>query len=213
MPPPPNRGRTAGAMGITRRRLAVAVAAGLVASLAAVAAAVYAFDVYLLVTGNRWGDHHFSVSAIPGGDSRPRWRVVADMRSTGIRSYPAAHPNRLPRPLRSAAGPLLPLGGVSNVATVLCNETGRYLVFESDEFGFNNPKGVWRPSVDMVAVGDSFTQGLCPPAAHHMIALIRRRFPATVNLGSVANGPLAMLGGIAEFVPFLRPRVVLWFHL
>jgi hypothetical protein len=36
----------------------------------------------------------------------------------------------------------LPLGGISNRPTVLCNETGQYTIFDSDERGFPNPKNI-----------------------------------------------------------------------
>ena len=55
---------------------------------------------------------------------------------------------------------LLPLGGVSNALTVLCNESGQYVTYESDEHGFRNPRGIWSSArADLAIVGQSFTQG------------------------------------------------------
>jgi len=34
---------------------------------------------------------------------------------------------------------LLPLSGISNATTVLCNESGEYSIYQSDRYGFNNP--------------------------------------------------------------------------
>ena len=63
-----------------------------------------------------------------------------------------------------------------------------------------------------VAVGDSFTQGACVPSDQNMVAEIRGRFPATLNLGMAGNGPLSELAAIKEYLPRRRPRVVLWFY-
>jgi hypothetical protein len=43
-----------------------------------------------------------------------------------------------------------------------------------------------------------------------MVARIRRRYPATVNLGRAGSGPLLMLALLREYLPGLRPKVVVW---
>ncbi len=59
---------------------------------------------------------------------------------------------------------LIPLGGISNTVTVLCNETGQFVTYTSDEHGFRNPAGMWTsPRLDLVALGQSQTQGYCVP--------------------------------------------------
>jgi hypothetical protein len=45
-----------------------------------------------------------------------------------------------------------------------------------------------------------------------MVAEVRARFPATLNLGMAGNGPLSELAAIKEYLPRRRPRVVLWFY-
>ena len=35
---------------------------------------------------------------------------------------------------------VLPLSGISNRVTVLCNESGKYAIYDSDQRGFHNPK-------------------------------------------------------------------------
>ena len=49
--------------------------------------------------------------------------------------------------------PMQPLGGVSNVETLITsNEDGRYESFRADGHGFNNPPGVWDlPRLDVAA--------------------------------------------------------------
>ena len=34
---------------------------------------------------------------------------------------------------------VFPLAGISNVETMLCNESGKWITFKSDRYGFNNP--------------------------------------------------------------------------
>jgi hypothetical protein len=107
---------------------------------------------------------------------------------------------------------VLPLGGVANALTVLCNESGTYVFYESDEFGFNNPKGLWQAKgVQVMALGDSFTQGYCVEPERNFVSLIRARYPLALNLGMSGNGPLLMLAALKEYGPSLRPRSVLWF--
>ena len=153
-------------------------------------------------------------------DSRTRYQVVLDLRSRGTRAYPAVFPARLSRtaldgtlraPLRIDGVEVLPLGGVANAPTVRCNESGPYVVYESDEFGFNNPKELWKADgVEVIALGDSFAQGSCVAPEHNFVSLIRARYPRTLNLGMSGNGPLLMLAALKEYGPTLRPRAVLW---
>ncbi|MBF0130654.1 MAG: hypothetical protein HQL33_11740 [Alphaproteobacteria bacterium] len=151
-------------------------------------------------------------------DKRSVGQVVAEGRAQGKPLFPSVFPFSLfsYRPdgtTGSALGDLLPLGGVSGVTTVSCNETGSFLIYESDAHGFHNPKGSWdgRP-VDLMAVGDSFTQGHCVASDRNFVARIRARHPRTVSVGMAGNGPLLMLASLREYLPLLKPKVVLWFY-
>ncbi len=155
-------------------------------------------------------------------DTRSRLQVVLDLQRAGIDAIPAIAPSMLLRPGENGnvksdiaidGTEVLPLGGVANKVTVLCNETGTYLIYRSDEHGFHNPQGQWTDGhVDIVTLGDSFTQGFCVPSDKNFVALIRRRWPATLNLGNQGNGPLAMLATLKEYAQPFRPKVVLWFY-
>jgi hypothetical protein len=144
-------------------------------------------------------------------DSRSKFEVVRDLRRQGVGAYPALFPAW--EGLSSGNSGLLPLGGIAGVTTVFCNEMGRFIVYESDEHGFHNPKGIWSsPAFDVAVLGDSFTQGACVPSEENFAGLIRRQFPTTLNLGMLGNGPLLMLAGLKEFLVDLEPRVVLWLY-
>ena len=61
------------------------------------------------------------------------------------------------------------------------------------------------------ALGDSFTIGACVPSDKNFVALIREHYLDTLNLGMLGEGPLTMLAALKEYLPLLKPKVVLWF--
>ncbi len=144
-------------------------------------------------------------------DRRTKLEVVTDLRKKGVDAYPSIPAQELLKAHAVGAG-LLPLGGISNKVTVLCNESGDYTIYESDEHGFHNPKGIWTARVDIAALGDSNVQGQCVASENNFVALIRNRYPGTLNLGVGGHGPLMMLATMKEYLRFVKPGVVLWFH-
>jgi hypothetical protein len=155
-------------------------------------------------------------------DLRDSREVAADLRAKGIdalRILPPGFQARFEKQTDRAAAnattsSIFPLGGgVSNTLTVLCNETGQFVSYNSDERGFRNTKGLWQSGhIDIVTIGDSFTLGECAPAGKYFVDLVRLQYPATLNLGMSGNGPLMELATLKEYVPPLRPKLVLWFY-
>lgn len=152
-----------------------------------------------------------------------RLHVVDQLGGPAARTYPAVEPVHLvwaraadaPSYLTADGAPLLPLADRARSRLVACQDEsgGGWRTYETDEHGFLNPPGLWaRAPVAVAAVGDSFTAGTCVPPEASMVALVRRRFPAAVNLGVPGSGPLMMLGVVREYLPALRPREVLWCH-
>jgi hypothetical protein len=150
-------------------------------------------------------------------DIRSALEVVSDLRNQGLDAH-GDLAGRLPlvagrSSLSSETGAILPLGGISRKLTVFCNETGRYVTYQSDEHGFNNPQGIWlRRPVSIAALGDSFTQGFCTAPDQTFMARIRNRFPETLTLGMVGSGPLLELATLKEYVTAIKPKTVLWFY-
>lgn len=110
---------------------------------------------------------------------------------------------------------ILPLATVANRLTVMCNESGQYVSYESDEHGFSNPRGIWgsgKLDVDVVALGDSFAHGYCVSPGDSFVGLIRRKFNATLNLGIAGLDPLLELAVWKEYGQFFKPKTVLWFY-
>ncbi|MCI0657508.1 MAG: GDSL-type esterase/lipase family protein [Acidobacteria bacterium] len=142
-------------------------------------------------------------------DPRMRLEVLQDLRRSGVEAWPLVFPADMSG--REASPSLFPLGGISKVTTVHCNEIGPYLIYRSDEHGFQNPPGLWElQELQVALVGDSFAQGNCVASDQNAAARIRADFPGTLNLGMEGNGPLAELAGIREFLPELHPRQVVW---
>lgn len=169
-------------------------------------AGLYAAEVWL----NPWRD-----------PDNVRLQVIAKLRRRGIDAVPAVTPYVFMRGPSLMPGlsyavtvhgrPTIPLAGIARRVTVDCKEDREWLVYESDEHGFHNPTGIWGGhGIELVAVGDSFTAGSCVPSGENMVARIRLWYPATLNLGMGGNGPLAMLAGMREYVPHLKPAAVLW---
>jgi PAS domain S-box-containing protein len=155
-------------------------------------------------------------------DRRRKVEVVMDLRNQGISAVPNIVPLELLSEqqdggLKSAINidgvEVLPVGGISNRAAVLCNETGEYSIYKADEHGFHNPRGIWKSRrVAIAALGDSFAEGSCVTSDKNFVALIRGRYPATLNLGKSGNGPMITLAALEEYLPWKQPEAVLWFH-
>jgi len=146
-------------------------------------------------------------------DPRTRSMVIEQMREQGeevlpgiSRDWPRLGPIRQQLPVN-----LFPLGDASRAKVVECNEGGRYVFLQTDEFGFNNPPGVLASrEVEIAIVGESFAVGHCVPPDQNLVAVIRRAHPRTVNLGMAGSNSLSMLGSFREYVEPLRPPLVLW---
>ncbi|MEO7859281.1 MAG: hypothetical protein ABIU05_02370 [Nitrospirales bacterium] len=141
-----------------------------------------------------------------GYDMRSRAEVIEDLHRQGVEAVPSipVTPILLREESSGALSPLitvdgkatLPFGGFANRTTVLRNESGDYVTYDSDPFGFHNSTHVWdRQSVEIGIAGDSYAHGFCVPSDENFAALIRKQIPSTLNLGMAGNGPLSELGG------------------
>jgi hypothetical protein len=155
-------------------------------------------------------------------DRRSKRDVVFDLRRQGdggavpmvYPSFLVHFPDSYPPELRDTfSHRLLPLGGLSNRTTVLCNEGGQWAVYRADEHGFRNPPGSWRAPPRVAIVGDSFSHGNCVSDGEDWAGALRKSMPGVLNLGMGGNGPLFMLATIREYLRPLKPRVVIWQYL
>lgn len=165
-------------------------------------------------------------------DTRSAWEIIREQRAAGTDAHPSFQPRALlvlnlnkglsqdelsnfsiseTWGVQIGGQHVLPLGGVANKHVVYCNEGGKWAEYESDEHGFNNPKGLWgRETLDVAMLGDSYTQAQCVAQDANAAHWIRQRFPGTVNLAMSGNGPLIELAGLEELVAAKKPKIVLW---
>lgn len=196
-------------------RLSPVIRVNLALSGLGVVFALYVAEMWFTFVQNPAATHGFSPRSADF-DSRSPLEVVSDLRKAGVDAH-ASFFGRLTmvdgrNSLSTPSGALLPLGGLSNRLTVFCNESGQYEKYQSDEHGFHNPPGLWSTDrAEIVALGDSFTQGTCVGSDQSFVARIRQVHPSTLNLGMSGSGPLFELATLEEYGPVLKPRTVLWF--
>ena len=152
-------------------------------------------------------------------DVRNRVDVLAEMRERHLNPVPAVTIGGLLGNKGLGSGgaidvnKLAPIGGISSSLTVLCNESGQYVTFESDEHGFRNPSGVWNQyHADLAVVGESFAQGYCVPDGKSFADLLRVKYPLTLNLGMSGESALLQLAAIREYLRGYMPKTVLWVY-
>jgi hypothetical protein len=152
-------------------------------------------------------------------DIRNRIDVLAEMRERHLNPVPAVRIGSLLADRGHGAttsivpDKLVPIGGVSRSLTVLCNESGRYITFKSDEHGFRNPSAVWNQHhADLAVVGESLAQGYCVPEGKSFADLLRAQYPVTLNLGTSGESALIQLAAIREYLPQFTPKIVLWIY-
>lgn len=111
----------------------------------------------------------------------------------------------------------LPLSGISNSKTILCNELGYYSIINTDQYGFNNPINEWdKKNVYAMLVGDSFVHGSCVNPPNDIGGVIRNNVSnsrAVLNLGQAGNAPLTQYATLREYLNNDRKvEKVVWFH-
>lgn len=149
-------------------------------------------------------------------DERSGWEVIRELRDRGRSAFPFVTPAHFQRgdlaPIVLGGERVLPLGGISNVTTVACNETGEWMVYDADEHGFNNPSGLYAARPEVVVVGDSFAHGTCLPRGQEFVSHLREALGPTIGVATHGSGPLGMLAQVREYAARLEPRRVLWFY-
>ncbi len=147
--------------------------------------------------------------------SKPElFQVVQGYRDRGFDTYPIVFPRwHLRRSATSNGDRFFPLAGVSNKHTLFCNETGEWVVYQSDEYGFNNPAGLYETQeLDILILGDSFAHGWCVEPDENVAGHLRQDDRKVLNLAYAATGPLIELATLREYGEPYQPKVVLWMY-
>jgi len=146
-------------------------------------------------------------------DKREKIEVINDLRSVGIDAYPNFLPIGYLDVLSKQNSQFLPLGGISNKTIVCCNENGYWSVYESDQYGFNNPENLYNQTqIDLVLIGDSFIEGSCVKPSENIAEGLRQFGYRVMNLGRAGHSPLLELATLVEYALHFKPKIVLWFY-
>ena len=104
------------------------------------------------------------------------------------------------------------LGGISNVETILCNESGKWEIYKSDRYGFNNfDENYDKKNIKIGIVGDSFLQGHCVSRDQTIGSLLDKNFGKTLTIATAGSGTLTYLAFMSEYLQQYKPKFVLWF--
>ena len=148
-------------------------------------------------------------------DARTRLEVIQGLIKKGEDPVPCMSPMLFARSddHTSQRADVYTFGGVSKRLTVASNEGGEWTIYWSDEYGFNNPPGVFGADRTSIAiVGDSFAHGFCVQPEEALASKLRRPGRNVMNLGCPEAGPLAVLGVLKEYAQSAKPRIVLWLY-
>lgn len=99
---------------------------------------------------------------------------------------------------------ILPLSGISNKITIMCNESGYFNSYVADRYGFNNNDEIYdEDEIFSIFLGDSFTHGACVDSKKNLISNLESKnfFKGKniLNLGYSGNGPLLSYATLKEY--------------
>tara|TARA_B100000949_G_C14242589_1_gene434289 strand:- start:392 stop:1369 length:978 start_codon:yes stop_codon:yes gene_type:complete len=108
---------------------------------------------------------------------------------------------------------ILPLSGISHSTTVLCNESGKFSIYKSDRYGFNNPDINYDILNDKIMlIGDSFIHGACVDPEDTLSSELNKIGISALSISYGGNGPLFQLASLIEYIDFIKPKTVIWFY-
>ncbi|GEM_PF-1098224 len=154
-------------------------------------------------------------------DKRTVVEVVDDLRATGQNYYPPSSAGSFvqhettgwPTQLTVGGRGIVPLGSIANTRLVTCNESGKYPVWPTDRYGFNNPDALWdNADFDAIIIGDSYAQGACVEQGEDVAGQMRKAHPATLNLGLGGTGPLTSVAVLREYAGGKKAKFLFWLY-
>ena len=106
---------------------------------------------------------------------------------------------------------IFPLSGISKKETILCNENGYFVSYESDRYGFNNQDSEWDKNIiEYLILGDSLVHGFCVKQKNNMTSILKKiSNKSAINLSYGGNGPLIEYASLKEFTP-QNVKKIIW---
>ena len=148
-------------------------------------------------------------------DTRSKIEVIHDLRKKNINAHPSIYAGLLQTDIPAETlleHNLYPLGGISNVTTVMCNESGSYSIYLSDQFGFNNDNKHYKKDNPIMLIGDSMVHGQCVNRGEDIAGYLQSNGYNAFSFGIASNGPLTELATIKEYASYLKPKIILWLY-
>lgn len=109
---------------------------------------------------------------------------------------------------------IYPLAGVSNKLTIGGSESGKFNVYLSDRYGFNNPDSEWDENGHIVLIGDSAIHAAYLPWEDGWAGSIKKLTKKPVlALGIGNNGPLLELAILKEYAKKIKPKIIFWVYI
>ncbi len=182
-------------------------------SIVSMVISIYALEIFLTFWPGRGIPQRIGKSENISFDKREKLEVINDLIKDGVAAYPNPIPMEYLKEFINKNSQVFPLGGISDKTIVHCNESGSWSIFKSDEHGFNNPKGFYAPhQVDVLLIGDSFTEGACVESNENMGAILRQKGFKAISLAKGGNGPLLELATLIEYAKDIKPKIVFWMY-
>lgn len=105
--------------------------------------------------------------------------------------------------------------GISNSKTIGCSENGYFSTYNSDDYGFNNPKyNLEEDNFEYVLIGDSFVHGDCVNRPFDIASILRvLSNKNSLNLGIGGTGPLKQYAIIKEYLPQKFKKLLLFYYV
>ncbi len=110
---------------------------------------------------------------------------------------------------------LYPFSTVSKARIVFCGESGFWVNYVSDRFGFRNEDSIWnKKDIDAVFIGDSFTHGACVDDTDTFSGIANSSGINSINLGMGGTGSLIQLAALKEYIVNnrIKPKFIIWVY-
>ena len=111
--------------------------------------------------------------------------------------------------------PIKSFGTISKSKIIMCNVIGKWIVYNSDRYGFNNPDELWDRNVEIVIIGDSYVQGHCVENKFNIRSVMSNISNKNIlSLSMKGLGPMSELAIFKEYGLQKKPKdVILFFNL
>jgi len=106
----------------------------------------------------------------------------------------------------------IPFRGPINKKSLGSNEEGFREIITNDKYGYKNPNYVYEKEIDLMLIGDSFTEGMPFGDKKDIAGNIRLNSNLNViNYGVSGTGPLLSLAVLKEYGKKFKPNKIYYF--